>query len=115
MESSERLDSAGDPTLSQITYAVIEALLYLYEQTTLPSLDDMRDQVDQAIGGNQEVCDRIIARLIDKQFPYLLVEGDAVSFGVNGLWFLENSFMHGEEIDSMALAERILTQNKFFT
>jgi hypothetical protein len=86
---------------------------FLYEQKTLHSIESVQSHLSEVSGLEQDVCNNVIAKLIDRQ--YLLVEERNVSFGTNGLWFLENSYMQGEELGSALLVERALLASRFFT
>lgn len=112
MEFSESLPGNA-PNKAQITQIVSEALFFLYEQKALPSLETMQNHLYETSGHEQTACNDVLDRLI--QIQYISEDkGGNVSFGTDGLWFLENSYMHGEELDSTLLSERVLLASKFF-
>lgn len=112
MEYNETLPQSEGLTDTQVTYLASEALFFLYGQKTLPQVEEMVQHIAETTGHDPTNCQQVVNRLIDKSF--LMLQRAEMVFGTNGLWFLENSYMHGEEIDSLALAERILSQSRFF-
>ncbi len=109
-----------EATNYEITELVIGALFFVYESAVNPNLDDIVENALKITDQSYVNCLKVMSKLVSKLY---LIQGEnlsahtspEVTFGTNGLWLLENSFMHGEEsVDSMALAERILTQNNFF-
>jgi|GEM_PF-3688464 len=103
---------------SQITDVVAETLFFLYDTNRLPVLSEVVGHIAEITGYELSDCQAQINKMLDRQYILRVNaenEDSSLAFGANGLWLLENSFMHGEEdIDSMALAERILRQSKFF-
>lgn len=105
---------------AEVTQVAVEALFFVCLSDNLRSFDDVIENVSGTTGHDVGRCSQVIARLVDSQHLMHPVEsapddGSKIIFGTKGLWLLEDAFAHNDEsIDSMALAQRILTQDRFF-
>jgi hypothetical protein len=100
---------------SDVTKIAVSALFAVYESTKLTE-DGIYSVVRQETGMDDWTIDPVVVRLFENKYLQLSNESEqAVVFGTSGLWLLESAFTHGQEdIDSMAVAERILRDSGFF-
>lgn len=101
-----------------ITEVIVEALLCVYDSEADLEVDDIVDSVWIKTGYLAEDCAKLVNFMFEdgpnKYLQHTQVEGQGSAFAVEGLWLIENCFMHGEDsIDSMALAERILSKTRY--
>lgn len=96
---------------------VSEALLFIYDSKA----EFVKSDIEQEIAsGRDEITDqigRVITALFDYKDPFLKESSDENRHTVltaNSLWFIEDCFMHDQEvINDMNIAYRALSRTKF--
>lgn len=100
-----------------VTQVVLETLLCVYHSKADLSRSDLVEQVGSVTGFDASSVTTVVDKLFSHEKAYLRDSEDPqykTIFGTEGLWLLENVYMHNEEtVNPLALGLRILKQHKF--
>lgn len=117
MENQPYLKELSVESNQDVANIVTEALLCVYDSEADLDIDDIVDCVWVKTGYDSATCNQLVSSMFESNPTYLMrssSEERRTILGAEGLWFIENCFMNGEEsIDPINLAERILAKTRF--